>query len=291
MSTFVRLITTLLILSLITITSSGLAVAQDATPVAVDPPQSLLPESWDEVEGQIAEVNGIQLYYEIYGEGEPLVLLHGGLGNGTYFAYQIPVLAEHYQVIVVDSRGHGRSTFNETPISYAVMASDVIALLDLLQIEKASIVGWSDGGIIGLEIAINNPERLNKVVAYGANSDPTGVRLDIATNPKFNAYIEKAYEDYLAVSPAPERWDDFLANIGNMWATEPNYTWEQLRSITVPILILDGEEEEAIDLNQTKLISLLIPGSELILMPGTGHFAFLEKPDEFNQIVLDYLAK
>ena len=86
------------------------------------------------------------------------------------------------------------------------------------------------------------------------------------------------------------RWDEFLANIGNMWATEPNYTEEQLQSITTPFLILDGEEEEAIDLNQTKLMALLIPGAELVLMPGTGHFAMFEQPEVFNQIVLDYLA-
>jgi pimeloyl-ACP methyl ester carboxylesterase len=271
---------------------SGVA-AQDATPeaspVALAPPQDLLPATWDEAEGQTAHVNGIDLYYEIYGSGEPLLLLHGGLANGTYFRNQIPAFAEHYQVIVVDSRGHGRSTFDDQPISYELMASDVLALMDQLKIEKASIVGWSDGAIIGLEIAINHPDRLNKVVAYGANYDPTGVRLDVGTNPYFGAYIERAYEDYLALSPQPERWDEFLANITNMWATEPNYTEDQLRAITTPFLILDGEEEEAIDLNQTKLMAELIPNSELILMPDTGHFAMFEQPEEFNQIILDYL--
>jgi pimeloyl-ACP methyl ester carboxylesterase len=190
----------------------------------------------------------------------------------------------------MDSRGHGRSSFNDTPISYEVMASGVLGLMDHLGIDKADIVGWSDGGIIGLEIAIHHPERLNKVVAYGANFDPSGVRLDIGSNAKFNAYIARAEEEYQKNSPAPERWDEFLANISNMWATEPNYTEEQLKGITTPILILDGEQEEAIDLNQTKLMALLIPGAKLVLMPGVGHFALFEKPDEFNQIVLDYLG-
>jgi pimeloyl-ACP methyl ester carboxylesterase len=190
----------------------------------------------------------------------------------------------------MDSRGHGRSSFDDKPITYELMASDVLALMDHLQIAKASIVGWSDGGIIGLEIAIHHPERLNKVVAYGANFDPSGVRLDVGTNPIFNAYIERASADYKALSPAPERWDEFLANIGTMWATLPNYTEEQLKSITTPFLILDGAREEAIDLNQTKLMALLIPGAELMIMPDTGHFAMFEQPEEFNQIVLDYLA-
>jgi pimeloyl-ACP methyl ester carboxylesterase len=127
------------------------------------------------VESGMAPVNDIEMYYAIYGEGEPVILLHGGLGNADYFANQIPVLAAEYQVIAVDSRGHGRSTVTETPIGYALMASDVLALMDFLEIESASIVGWSDGGIIGLDIAINNPDRLNKLIAYGANYTPAGV--------------------------------------------------------------------------------------------------------------------
>lgn len=268
------------------------ALAQEGTPVAVAPPQDLLPAAEMTAEGQTANINGIDIYYEVYGEGkgDPIVLIHGGLSNGDHFVNQIPALAEDHEVIVMDSRGHGRSSFDETPISYEVMAADVLGLLDHLGIDKASIVGWSDGGIIGLEIAIHNPERLNKVVAYGANFDPTGVRLDIGQNAKFNAYIERASQEYQQNSPEPERWDEFLANISNMWATQPNYTEEQLQGISTPFLILDGQEEEAIDLNQTKLMALLIPGAELILMPDTGHFAMFEQPDEFNQIVLDYLG-
>ena len=190
----------------------------------------------------------------------------------------------------MDSRGHGRSTFDDQPINYELMAKDVVGLLDHLSIDKANIVGWSDGGIIGIELALTVPERLIEVVAFGANIDPSGVRLDVGTNAYFNAYIDQAYLDYQTLSPNPERWDEFIANITNMWATEPNYTWDELGTITTPILILDGELEEAIDLNQTKLMYFLIPGSTLHIIPGTGHFAFMEKPDEFNQIVLDYLA-
>lgn len=270
------------------------SLAQDATPVAspaaLTPPQDLLPTDWGRIEGQTVELNGIDIYYEEYGQGDPLLLLHGGLANGSYWANQIPAFAEQYHVIVMDSRGHGRSSFDDTPISYDLMSSDVLALLDHLEIPQTDLVGWSDGGNIGLDIALSNPDRLNKVVAYGANFDPTGVRLDIGSSDKFSAYIERAAADYLANSPHPERWDEFLNNIANMWATEPNWTMEQIASITTPFLILDGAEEEAIDLNQTKLMAVLMPNAELLLIPGTGHFAMFEKPDEFNQIVLDYLA-
>lgn len=269
-------------------------LAQDATPAAspavMAPPQDLLPADWGEVAGQTANINGIDIYYEVYGEGDPLLLLHGGLANGTYWANQIPAFAQDYQVIVMDSRGHGRSSFDDTPISYDLMSSDVLTLLDHLEIPQTDLVGWSDGGIIGLDIALSNPDRLNRVVAYGANFDPTGVRLDIGSSDRFNAYIARASEDYQKLSPHPERWDEFLANISNMWATEPNWTMDQIASITTPFLILDGAEEEAIDLNQTKLMAVLMPNAELLLIPGTGHFAMFEKPEEFNQIVLDYLA-
>jgi pimeloyl-ACP methyl ester carboxylesterase len=167
--------------------SSSAVFAQEATPEAVAPPQDLMPATELEAEGQTANINGIDIYYEVYGEGDPVVLIHGGLSNGDHFNNIIPALAEQYQVIVMDSRGHGRSSFDETPISYEVMANDVLGLMDHLGLDKASIVGWSDGGIIGLEIAIHNPERLNRVVAYGANFDPTGVRLDIGQNAYFNA--------------------------------------------------------------------------------------------------------
>lgn len=273
---------------------ASLAAAQDASPVAspepIVPAQDLLPTDWGRVEGQTVSINGIDIYFETYGAGDPLLLLHGGLANGTYFANQIPAFAEQYQVIVMDSRGHGRSSFDDTPISYDLMSSDVLGLLDHLEIAQTDLVGWSDGGIIGLDIALSNPDRLNRVVAYGANFDPSGVRLDIGTNEIFNAYIARAAEDYIKNSPHPERWEEFLNNISNMWATEPNWTMEQIASITTQFLILDGAEEEAIDLNQTKLMAVLMPNAELLLIPGTGHFAMFEKPAEFNQIVLDYLA-
>jgi pimeloyl-ACP methyl ester carboxylesterase len=240
----------------------------------------------------MAPVNDIEMYYAVYGEGEPLLLLHGGLGNADYFANQIPAFVEAgYQVIAVDSRGHGRSTVTETPIGYALMASDVIALLDYLEIEAAHLVGWSDGGIIGLDMAINNPDRLLKLVAYGANYIPAGVRTDIGESAVFNAYVERALTDYATLSPAPENVDAFLTNIGNMWATEPQFTEEQLGSITTPTLILDGWEEEAIYPEHAFEMAGLIPGAELLLMPDVGHFAMFATPEAFNSIVLEYLSR
>ena len=241
-------------------------------------------------EDGMAHINGVDLHYVVYGEGDPVILLHGGLANGEYWANQVPALSETHQVIVVDSRGHGRSTFDETPISYDLMASDVLGLMDHLGLDTASIVGWSDGGIIGLALAIAHPERLDRVVAYGANFDPSGLRPEAAEDPVFGAYIERAAEDYQRLSPDPSRWEEFLGNIGRMWATEPTFTEDQLGSITTPVLILDGEQEEAIDPDHTRLLASLIPGAELELIPDTGHFAMFEKPEELTRIVMDFLA-
>lgn len=251
------------------------------------------PELPPAVESGMVPVNDIEMYYATYGDptNAPLILLHGGLGNADYFVNQIPAFSEQYYVITADSRGHGRSTMSDQQIGYALMASDVLALMDYLGIEAANLVGWSDGGIIGLDIAINHPERLLKLVAYGANYNPSGVREDIGENERFNAYIEMAAADYARLSPNPDNFDAFLENIGNMWATEPNYTVEQMSSITVPTLILDGIQEEAIYPEHDLEMAELIPTADLALMGGVGHFAMWEATDEFNDIILNYLSR
>lgn len=282
---------TRLILAALLIAALGLVSVTFAQSENPDNPV-IMGELPEPVASGMAPVNDIEMYYAVYGEGEPLILLHGGLGNADYFANQIPAFAEYFTVIAVDSRGHGRSTVTETPIGYALMASDVLALMDYLEIESASIVGWSDGGIIGLDIAINHPERLNKLVAYGANYIPEGVRADtIGEDATFNAYIEQAAADYVRLSPNPDGFEAFLNNIGNMWATEPQFTEEQMMGIPNEVLILDGWDEEAIYPEHNFEMAALIPNAELTLMPNIGHFAMFLEPDMFNSIVLNYLSR
>lgn len=170
------------------------------------------------------------------------------------------------------------------------MASDVLGLMDHLGLQKSSIVGYSDGGIIGLELAIHHRERLQRVVAFGANFDLTGLKEDAFDSPKVQAFFAQAALDYQALSPQPERWDKFMATLMNMYATEPNYSHDQLKAITTPFLIADGSDDEGIFLSHMELMAALIPGAKLEIIPGTGHFAVFEKPAEFNQMVLEYLT-
>jgi pimeloyl-ACP methyl ester carboxylesterase len=239
----------------------------------------------------MAPIDDIRMYYETHGDGIPLVLLHGGLGSTSHWREQIPVLSHHYRVIALDSRGQGRSTTSEQPISIALMASDVIALMDYLDVPRAHILGLSDGGNIGLHLAIHHPDRLLTVIAYGANYLPSGVRSDVGENERFKEVIQQAAEEYQELSPHPEGWDALFENIGHMWATEPNFTAEEFAGVTVPVLILAGEDDEAILTEHTREMAGLIPTATLTLLPDSGHFGLWDEPDEFNEIVLEFLAQ
>jgi pimeloyl-ACP methyl ester carboxylesterase len=236
-----------------------------------------------------APVNGIRLWYAIFGHGAPVILLHGGMANSSYWGLQVPALARHFEVIVVDSRGHGRSTRNGEPITYHLMASDVIALMDVLQVPKAALVGWSDGAIIGLDIAIHHPERLTRLFAFGANSNLAGVKSSEG-NPVFAAYESRTREEYSKLSPVPGEFSALHQQLDKMWNTEPNFSDAELRSITVPTWIVDGEHDEIIKREDTDRMASLIPGARELILSGTSHFAFLQEPTQFNEALLNFLS-
>ncbi|MBV8120626.1 MAG: alpha/beta hydrolase [Alphaproteobacteria bacterium] len=266
----------------------GMAVPRiaDAEPQWLSlPPTPTLPTS---TRSGYAPVNGIKIWYAVFGSGLPVVMLHGGLANSNYWGNQVRALTRHYQVIVMDSRGHGRSTRNGQPYGYELMASDVIGLMDYLKIRKVAIVGWSDGAILGLEIAIDHPERLTKLFAFAANSDPSGVQ-DIARSAVFNAYIARAATEYRQISPTPDQYPTFLEQIGKMWGTQPHITVEQLHRITTPTWIVDGDHDEAIKRENTEFMASQIPNSGLLLQPQVSHFSFLQDPMQFNTDVLHFL--
>src|SRR5208282_4258998 len=236
----------------------------------------------------IAPVNGIRLWYAEFGHGEPVIMVHGGLANSNYWGLQVAALAPHYHVIVLDSRGHGRSSRTEAPIGYDLMSSDVLGLMDYLHIRRAALIGWSDGAIIGLDIAIHHPERLTRLFAFAANSDPSGVK-DISKSAVFNAYIARAEKEYQALSPTPDQYKAFLDQISKMWETQPHFTAEQLQGITVPIWIVDADRDEAIKRENTEFMANAIPNAGLLLEPQVSHFSFLQDPGQFTSDVLHFL--
>ncbi len=236
-----------------------------------------------------ASVNGIQLYYATTGAGTPVVLLHGGLANSDYWGEQVAALAKHHKVIVVDSRGHGRSTRDERPYSYDLMSDDVVALLDHLNIKKADIVGWSDGGIIGIDLAIRHPTRVNRIFSFAPNTKTSGVKPDTEKNPVFASYIERAGNEYRKLSKTPDQYDAFVDQIGHMWATQPNWSDEDLKKVTTPVLIVDGDHDEAIVREHLEYIANTIPNAGLLILPNTSHFAFIQAPKEFNEAILNFI--
>src|SRR5208283_5312444 len=187
----------LLILLLIALAGVLPAPAQNPWERLPDTPDLPKPERSGTV-----SVNGIRMWYAAFGHGSPVILLHGGLANSNYWGLQIPALAQHFEVIVVDSRGHGRSTRNREPITYHLMATDVLALMDALHIPKAAMVGWSDGAIIGLDIAIHHPERLTRLFAFAANSNTAGAKSSEGS-AVFAAYKTRTRDAYQKLSPAP----------------------------------------------------------------------------------------
>ena len=237
-----------------------------------------------------AEVNGISLYYATIGRGPPVVLLHGGLANSDYWGNQVRVLLPRHTVILMDSRGHGRSTRDSRPYGYDLMADDVAGLLDTLHIRRADVVGWSDGAILGLDLAIRHPDRVGKIFAFAANTVTSGVQEGVEKNPTFARYIERAGHEYARLSATPTQYDEFVAQISKMWNTEPNWTDAQLQSIKTPVLVVDGDHDEAIKRAHTEYIAATIPGAGLLILPNVSHFAFLQDPVLFDDALLHFLG-
>ena len=243
--------------------------------------------------GRRIKIDGARLWYAEWGDrtaSAPVLLLHGGFGNSNYYGKLVPALLAHgYRVIAMDSPGHGRSTRPNAPLTYHMMAEDVIGLLDRLKIPKVAVVGWSDGGIIGLELAMRQPERVAGVFAFGANTDLSGVNAGAEKTPAFGAYLSRTPEEYRRLSPTPDQWDSFSAAVSKMWETLPDYTADELRAIKVPVTIADGEYDEAIKQSHDRYMAATIPGAKLEILPRVSHFAMLQNPAEFNTAVLEFL--
>jgi pimeloyl-ACP methyl ester carboxylesterase len=235
-----------------------------------------------------APINHVKIWYASYGHGPVVIMLHGAMANSNYWGNIVPELAKHYRVIVMDSRGQGRSTSDSQQYSYDLMASDVIGLMDYLNIKQAAIVGWSDGAIIGLTIAIHNPERLTKLFAFGANSTPKGLK-DSSDSPIAKTLSNRTESEYKSLSKTQNNLDEISNRLGQMMATQPNFTKEQLNSIKTPTWIVDGDHDEVIKREDTEYMAEQIPGAGLLIQPEVSHFSPLQDPEQFIDDVLHFL--
>ncbi|HBM87070.1 MAG: alpha/beta hydrolase [Parvibaculaceae bacterium] len=239
------------------------------------------------------DINGISVYYETYGDGSPVLVLHGGSAFIETMHNQITALADHHFVVAPDSRAHGRTgDADGVPLSYAQMADDMIALMDHMGLAKADIVGWSDGGNIGIDIAIRYPTRVGKLVTYGSNFHTNGLVPDeegagINSSPDDPSW-EVVRSFYQSVAPNPDHWPVFHGKLMTMWDTQPTFTTDDLGRISSPVLVMAGEFD-SIKETHTREMAASIPNGSLVIVEGEDHFAPLMAPEKVTPRIVEFL--
>ncbi len=241
------------------------------------------------VEGYV-EHDGGRIWYATYGLGFPVVLLHGGLGHSGNWGYQVPALVDSgYQVVLIDSRGHGRSTRDERPFRYDLMAADVAAVMDALQLDRVGLIGWSDGAVIALTLAMQMPDRVAGVCYFACNVDDSGTK-EIEFTATLQRCFDRHVQDYAQLSATPDQFEQFSAAVNTMQSTQPNYTAAQLAQIRVPVTVVHSEHDEFIKREHAEYLAATIPNAAFVYLPEVSHFAPLQRPDQFNQAILAFLG-
>ncbi|MFM0195553.1 alpha/beta hydrolase [Paraburkholderia strydomiana] len=237
------------------------------------------------------EHEGARIWYASHGSGTAVILLHGGLGHSGNWGYQVPaLLAAGHRVVVIDSRGHGRSTRDARPYKYELMASDVLAVMDALALERAAIVGWSDGACVAMVLGMVAPQRVAGVFFFGCNMDPSGTKEFVAT-PVIDRCFSRHRQDYARLFATPDEFDAFVAAVSDMMKTEPNYFADDLARIRVPVVIAQSEHDEFIKREHAEYLADAIPGAELNVLPGVSHFAPLQRPALFNKAMIAFVER
>jgi pimeloyl-ACP methyl ester carboxylesterase len=242
--------------------------------------------------GEYVNAGGLRTYYEVYGEGAPLVLLHGGLATTESWAMQAPTLAQRYRVYVPDRRGHGRTPDVAGPITYEVMAADTAAFLEVAGTGAAHLVGWSDGAVVGMLVALRRPELVRKLIVIGQYFNLDG------EVPEFRAMIEywgsslpeALHEAYDRVSPdGPEHFPVVLEKMMRMWRVEPDIALSELAGVRAPVLLMQGDDD-IVKVEHSAALAATLSDAQLAVIPGGSHMAPLEKPDLVNRLILDFLS-
>lgn len=231
--------------------------------------------------GRYVKIRGFDMYYETYGIGEPLLIIHGNGGSIKDFLYQIPFFAKYYKVIVADSRAQGRSRDEGDSLTYEMMADDLNALLDALSLDSCYVIGWSDGGINGLLLAIRHPKKVKKLAVTGANLWPDTSAVD----PFIYKWTMNYNESLKKMQQTPKvRHDRKLASL---LSYQPHISIEQIHTIQCPALVIGGDHDILLP-KHTLLIAESIPRSYLWILPNSGHSTPIYYKDQFNQTVYDF---
>lgn len=230
--------------------------------------------------GKFMDVNGVQLYYEVCGKGEPLLLIHGNNSSMASFNKQIDVLGEKYMVIGLDSRGQGMSTSDDTKLTYELMAEDVNTFLDKMNIKNVNILGWSDGGNIAVLLGMNHPDKVNKMAIMGT----VLYNNETSVFPEINKLLNEQVK-MMKKNGVQENNMDYRLKI--LLLTEPNINPDSLKKIKAPTLVMAGEHDVMPE-KHTKLIAEKIPNSKLLIFKGGDHEAPAKISEKFNKAVLDF---
>lgn len=222
----------------------------------------------------------IEHYYVEQGSGFPLILLHGNGEDVSYFEHQMEPFSEHFRVIAIDTRGHGKTPRGEAPFTIRQFADDLLSFMDAHGIEKAHILGFSDGGNIAMVFAMKYPERVERLILDGANLNTGGVKWSIQIQIEFGYRMAKLFA---RKDPDARKKAELLGLMVN----DPNVPQEELARIQAPTLVIAGTED-MIKESHTRLIARSIPGAELVILPG-DHFVANKHPEAFNQAVLSFL--
>lgn len=223
----------------------------------------------------------IEHHYIEQGEGFPLILLHGNGEDLSYFVHQMEPFAKRFRVIAIDTRGHGQTPRGDAPFTIRQFAEDLLAFMDGQRIEKAHIVGFSDGGNIAMVFALAHPERVERLILNGANLDASGVKRSIQVPIEIGYRIAGLF-----AKKRPEARKK--AEMLGLMVNDPNVKPETLAQIQCPTLVIAGSKD-MIKEEHTRLIARSIPGAELVILPG-NHFVANQNPDAFNEAVLRFLT-
>ncbi|MCC7400153.1 MAG: alpha/beta hydrolase [Chitinophagaceae bacterium] len=231
--------------------------------------------------GKYITNRGFKMYYETYGKGQPLLIIHGNGGSIQDFTNQIPFFEKHYKVILADSRAQGKSVDNGDSLSYEMMADDLNGLLDALKLDSCYVIGWSDGGINGLLLAIRHPDKVKKLAITGANLVPD----TSAVEPEIYDWAKSLGDSINRLPLTPEV--KTYRKLFHLLSYEPHITTAQLQTIKCPTLVIGGDHD-VIRPPHTMLIAESIPKSYLWILPNSGHSTPVVYATIFNQVVNDF---